>query len=213
MKKTFSSFLIILVLWPVLAQAQLTFPTSLTNELDNTPIDDSARNIVVIIHGWTAKDKDSIPSNYNRYEDDCDAPALSYLFNILKLKLLNSDTKLITYHWEKDASTGIVEWVYHLPISLALGNATQAAINAKSHGENLGELLVYYSPNLRFVHFIAHSAGAWCAREAAKTLMENNPYVIVQITLLDPFIPEDVAPSRGLFAQAAMEEPTVYLQK
>ncbi len=202
------SFLIIFVLLPVFAQAQLTFPTSLTNELDNRPIDESARNIVVLIHGWTAMD--SIPSEeYNRYEDDCNAPALYYLFNILKLKLLNSDKKLITYHWEKDASTGLINWDSS-GLEGPLKNATKAAINAKGHGSNLGVQLAQISPNLRFVHFIAHSAGAWCAREAAKTLManENNPYVIVQITLLDPFIPEDVKRGDGLFSQAAMEEPT-----
>lgn len=41
-----------LFLLPILSNAQLHFPTLLTNELDTTPIDDSTRNVIVLIHGW-----------------------------------------------------------------------------------------------------------------------------------------------------------------
>jgi pimeloyl-ACP methyl ester carboxylesterase len=51
-------------------------------------------------------------------------------------------------------------------------------------------LLHQTAPNLRAVHFVAHSAGAWVAREAATNLLAKNPYVVVQVTLLDPFIPD-----------------------
>jgi len=36
---------------------------------------------------------------------------------------------------------------------------------------------------------IAHSAGSWTARAAMKRLLELNPYVVAQLTLLDPFMP------------------------
>lgn len=186
-------------------RAQLQYPSTLTNEMDHSVIDGSAKEVVVLIHGWTGKS--SVPDGYSRYVD---ADELYYLVNILKNALAGSDKKLVAYHWERDASTGIVEWNLDHPVpAIALGNATQAAINAKDHGAHLGAQLHQLAGNLRFVHFVAHSAGAWCAREAAKVLLETNPYVVVQITLLDPFIPEDVAPGPdlALFSREAMQEP------
>lgn len=188
MKAKSIGLLAVLLLLPILSHAQLTFPSSLRNELDQTPIGASAREVVVLIHGWTGKT--TIPAGYNRYEDADDATELNYLFNILKLKLAGSGKKLVTYHWEEDATTGSVANGFLFVDFFGYGNATEAAVNAQQHGGNLADLLHQAAPNLRTVHFVAHSAGSWAAREAAKSLLAKNPYVVVQVTLLDPFIPD-----------------------
>ena len=74
-----------------------------------------------------------------------------------------------------------------------------AAVHADQQGHNLASLLNQASPNLRRNQLVAHSAGAWAAREAAADILQANPYVTVQVTLLDPFIP-DIIPlqSTGL---------------
>lgn len=175
--------------WPILCHAQLNFPTSLRNELDLNPVDASAREVVVLIHGWTGES--SVSAGYSRYDDSADAPEMYYLFNILKLKLAGSGRKLVTYHWEKDASTGLVDMnpLNGALVQDAIRNATTAANRAVSHGTHLAELLNDQAPDLRRVQFIAHSAGSWAARQAAIELLNLNPYVVVQVTLLDPYIP------------------------
>ena len=173
------------------ARAQLTFPTELVNVLDNTPIDQSAKKIVVLIHGWTAMRSEELPANYNRYEQTMDAVELNYAYNALRLRLQGSDWRLIAYRWETDASTGFIDFG-------GLGNtdltgyarATQAALNARAHGAHLGNMLAAAGSSARFIHFIAHSAGAWVAREAMRVQLESNSFAVVQLTLLDPFIPD-----------------------
>ncbi|MSU64254.1 MAG: hypothetical protein EXS31_18000 [Pedosphaera sp.] len=188
MNKTCTWLAALLVALPLIAHAQLKFPPTLTNELDQTQLDASARDVIVLIHGWTGKT--TIPAGYNRYQDAGDAPELNYLFNILRQKLGGSAIKLVTYHWEVDATTGSV-WNGALIVDAAgYGNATEAAVNAQQHGAKLGAKLNQLSPDIRRVHFIAHSAGSWAAREATKTLLALNPYVVIQMTLLDPFIPD-----------------------
>ena len=63
-----------------------------------------------------------------------------------------------------------------------------AAFNADAHGVHLAGQADQLAPNLREVQFIAHSAGSWAARAAAQRLLQLNPYVVVQVTLLDPFV-------------------------
>jgi beta propeller repeat protein len=98
----------------------------------------------------------------------------------------------------KDTDTGGTD--------LAAGtNGTEAAEISHQHGYHLGELIFRKSPGIRKIHFIAHSAGAWAARAAARYLSQasTNPPEI-QITLLDPFIPaeltdgKDTALSKGV---------------
>lgn len=97
------------------------------------------------------------------------------------------------YHWEDDANTGFIDWSepgYYWQVT---GNANQAARNAWAHGISLGSRL---PTSLRRVHLIAHSAGAWCAYQVASALVAN-PYVVVQVTLLDPYIPNEVPGYQG----------------
>jgi pimeloyl-ACP methyl ester carboxylesterase len=175
--------------WPICCNAQLNFPSSLRNELDLTSLDVAAREVVVLIHGWTGKS--TVAAGYNRYEDSVDSPAMFYLFNILKVRLAGSSSKLVTYHWEKDASTGSVDPnpLNGALVQDAVRNSTVAANRAVPHGKHLASLLHDQAPELRRVHLIAHSAGAWAARQAAIELLQLNPYVVIQVTLCDPYIP------------------------
>ena len=188
MNKTCTWLVALLVALPLFAHAQLKFPSTLTNELDQTQLDASARDVIVLIHGWTGKT--TIPAGYNRYLDAGDAPELNSLFNIFRKKLAGTTTRLVTYHWEDDATTGSVLNGLLVVDAAGYGSATEAAVNAKQHGVKLGALFNRLSPDLRRVHFIAHSAGSWAAREATKTLLELDPFVMIQMTLLDPFIPD-----------------------
>lgn len=173
MKFKFFGLFAFLLLLPLLGNAQLTYPTVLKNELDQTPIDDSARKIVVLIHGWNPL------NNLDQYQ----SKQFDYLQNILKLALQNRGWKLVLYHWEQDAATGLV------PL---FPSATLSAERASEHGRNLGQRLNSLAPNLRNVHFIAHSAGCWAAREAVASMLGSNQYLVAQMTLLDPFIPNAV---------------------
>jgi hypothetical protein len=170
-----------LLLWPILCHAQLHFPTLLINELDATPIDDSTRNLIVLIHGWNPD------GNTNAFLQGSEWGNL--VTQLKGTSLAGSGWKLAEYHWETDANTGPTFAV--LDPAVGYGNATVAAVRAQQHGDNLAGLLQAQAPNLRRVHFIAHSAGAWAARTAAINLLVHNPYCIVQMTLLDPFIPDE----------------------
>jgi hypothetical protein len=160
-------------------RAQLHFPSALTNELDHTVLGQDTKKVVVVIHGWQ-------PCGGNG-----DAYASGAFYNLsdeLEWTLLTSDWKLVLYHWEKDADTAAF-----CPLAtLDFPSASLAADNASSHGTVIGQLLVQQAPNLRQVHIIAHSAGIWAAYEAAEYLLAMNPYVVVQVTFLDGFVPGDV---------------------
>ena len=148
--------------------------------MDGTPITPDTKKAIVLIHGWTAQEVSALPIGYDAYQV---GDAWFYLYNILKQKLAGSDWSLVAYHWEKDASTGG-------GVISAYQNATNAAINSAVHGQYLASLLDGMAPNLREVQFIAHSAGSWAAREAMRLLLQKNPYVVAQLTILDPFIPD-----------------------
>jgi hypothetical protein len=75
-------------------------------------------------------------------------------------------------------------------------NAPEAAEAGHMHGYHLGELLS--KRKFSKVHFIAHSAGTWVARSAATYLRSMNKDVQIQVTLLDPFIPGQLAPNTSL---------------
>ncbi|MCU0783047.1 MAG: hypothetical protein MUF81_03180 [Verrucomicrobia bacterium] len=168
-----------LIISQVLCNAQLHFPASLTNELDASAIDGSTRNLIVLIHGWN---KDG---NTNSYLQGAEWNNL--VAQLKGTSLAASGWKLAEYHWETDADTGGLEIITD---AVGYGNATVAAIRAQQHGQNLATLLKTQTPNLRNVHFIAHSAGSWAARTATTNLLAQNPYIVAQMTLLDPFIPD-----------------------
>ena len=173
--------LFLLVVLPAWA---LNPPPTLRDELTGNPIDEGTRNLVICIHGWNN------PPLANRYQDTGE---WAFLVSQLKpaLQANSSDRwSLLLYRWEDDANTG------GLGFPLVSINAVQAAMNSATHGISLGPRL---PASLRRVHFITHSAGAWCANRAAYSLMQLNPYVIVQITLLDPFMPNETPQFSGQY--------------
>ncbi len=185
----------------LVSQAQLTFPTVLMDEIGNKPMDGDTRKAVILIHGWNPPGLFSDTPKEDKFSDD----EWFYLMNALKLELAGTDWKVVPYHWEKDAATGgILE--FDGISNEGAANAVEAAANAFLHGQNLGGELNEKAQNLRFVHFIAHSAGSWVAREAAKRLLQLNPYVVVQITLLDPFIPDAITGNTPQLSKTSMNE-------
>ncbi len=165
-------------------------PASLRDEISGQTIDSTATKVIVLIHGWNPENTTDKYSSSN--------PEWFSLVTALKSKLAGSDWKLITYHWEQQgtispsigANTGDV-W-HHLLINdfFGYGNGTEAAVHAEQQGASLSSLLNSQAPGLRKVHFIAHSAGSWAAREAMRLLLNSNASVVCQMTLLDPFIPD-----------------------
>ena len=181
---------------PLLGQ-RLNPPPPLDDAVHGGQIGDGTRNLVICIHGWNPPGP-LTPAKTDKYvqEDEW-----AYVVSQLETALTHNTPEpwsLLLYHWEEDANTGFIGFE-----GVALGQATQAAINARAHGDSLGPRL---PKSLRRVHLIAHSAGAWCARQVAEWLIANRPYVVVQVTLLDPFIPEVLAPSGGLFSVNAMSQ-------
>ena len=167
----------------MLTAVAITIPP-LTDELTGQPIGEGTRNLVICIHGWNN------PPVANRYQDTGE---WAFLVSQLKPVLQSNSTdrwSLLLYHWEDDANTG------GLGFPLVSINAVQAALNSATHGISLGPRL---PASLRRVHFITHSAGAWCAYRAAYSLMQLNPYVIVEITLLDPFMPNETPQFSGQY--------------
>ena len=151
---------------------KLHFPRTLTDEVTNSLLKSDTRKVIVLIHGWNP---DSNTSQYG------------YEFAALKAnliaKLAGTGWKLVCYDWAMDADTG----------SSAPGDAVQAAEIAHRHGQHLGQLLAHVAPNgnLQKVQFIAHSAGTWAARSAARYLTQETSTKI-EITLLDPFTPSKI---------------------
>lgn len=170
----------------------------LTDELNpqRQEIGEGTRNLVLCIHGWNN------PPVNNRYTDTTE-----WAWLVSKIKpVMQANTSdpwaLVLYDWHQDADTGWIDF-HGDSAGVALPQATQASINARDHGITLGPRL---PDSLRRVHIITHSAGAWCAREVAADLLARNPYVVIQVTFLDPFIPEAVAPSGGLFSKNRIQE-------
>lgn len=170
-----------------LCQAQSGY---LNNETSANPLNASMKKVIVLIHGW----------NPNNVSDMYASDPWSSLIYDINQKLTGSDWQLFTFHWEQGslgANTGpIYNWQTDGFNVEGVGNAVVAAVHADQQGHYLATLLNQGSPNLRRVQLIAHSAGAWVAREAAADILKSNPYVTVQVTLLDPFIP-DVIPEQS----------------
>jgi hypothetical protein len=150
----------------------------------------SDTDLIILVHGWNPSHKEDMYA-FGSGSD-------GWFWNLhqaLLNKTAGSEWRVLKYRWEKDASTGgkfdgnysLNPFNNYLTIQ-GYNNATVAASNADYQGIQL-----YYqlkqNPKLRKVHFVCHSAGSWVARRAAEHLLEHNPYLIVQITLLDPFVP------------------------
>lgn len=166
-----------------MAERGVAQPT-LINELGGQPISATTTKCVILIHGWN-------PDDYSNFYDLNSGFEWFNLLTSLKARLNGSGWGVVAYHWEDDAATGEVfdfnssSWLRDFSQPFP---PNQASVNAKVDGANLATQLNDLSPNLRKVHFIAHSAGSWAAREAMKRILQLNPYVVVQMTLLDPYI-------------------------
>ena len=172
------------------AHAQMTYPPTLTDERTGQSISASTTKCIILIHGWN-------PSGAaNCYDINNGFEWFNLIIN-LKAQLNGSSWGLVTYHWETDADTGSIWPNLLINDFFDLATASTAAFNAQTHGYHLATQLNQLAPNLREVQFIAHSAGSWAAREAAQQLLQLNPYVVVQITLLDPFVPDPSGSSYG----------------
>ena len=180
----------------VLTQASIAlvaqnYPPSLVDEWNKAPLDGTTKQLVVCIHGWNPPN----PLTGQVLTDAYGPPTSAWgtLVSDLLAQLPGANWQLLLYHWEQDANTGLIDWLDAGYVQQAVNNATEAANRADAwHGPHSAEQLNAQAPNLRQVHFIAHSAGSWLARAAAIRLLELNPYVTVQVTLLDPYIPGSV---------------------
>jgi hypothetical protein len=172
--------LIFVACFCVSAHAQMTYPPTLTDERTGQSVSASTTKCIILIHGWN-------PSGAANCYDINNGFEWFNLITNLKLQLSGSSWSLVTYHWEIDAATGNI---WNSLWNFDIVPASTAAFNADAHGVHLAGQLNQLCPNLREVQFIAHSAGAWAARSAAQRLLQLNPYVVVQVTLLDPFVPD-----------------------
>lgn len=141
------------------------------------------REAIVLIHGWTNEEPEDAPANAYYSGDEWAA-----MLDALKERLSGSKIKVLPFHWENEASTGVATELGWLGFQ-GFNNATQAAKNAVSQGVILADSIHLNGPNLRKVTFVAHSAGTWVAYNALNRLLTLNRYVMVELVLLDPFIP------------------------
>src|SRR5205809_1996729 len=158
------------------------------DQITGTALDANDRSAVVLIHGWTGKALQDAPTDKFAEETDAD---WFHSVHALSTRLSGTGSKLILFHWENDASTGAA--FDGLFDGFGFNNAASAASNAFSNGDRLAVRLNQSAPDLGRVTFVAHSAGAWAAYRAVDKLLKINPYVVVNVVLLDPFIPA-VAP-------------------
>jgi pimeloyl-ACP methyl ester carboxylesterase len=158
------------------------FPNVLNDEMSQTALGPDTRKVTILIHGWQP-----CGGSGNAY-------ASGSFYNLsqgLKSSFLGTAWQLVLYRWEQDADTAyslLCNGVLNLGV-LDAASATAAANNALLHGGNIAQLLNQQAPNLRQVHIIAHSAGTWAAYRAALNLLQANPFVTIQITLLDGYVP------------------------
>jgi len=140
-------------------------------------------NFIVLIHGWNPDSKENhLDGEFGQIE--------AYINERIK-RTDNKTWEVLGYRWEADADTGPPISPFKFDDTF-LANSTEAAIAAHFHGQNLGAVMRAHQSDLKKVHLIAHSAGAWAARSAAQHILKRQPNVKIQITLLDPFIPSDL---------------------
>jgi hypothetical protein len=188
-------FCVAMILAFAFSASGLNIPPTLRDELSGTEISQGTRNLVICIHGWNPPGPFGGSPQDNKYDEAEWAWLVSNLKSSLLAELANG-WRLLLYHWELDANTGLFGWEEPGYYWQATANAAAASRNAWEHGISLGARL---PASLRRVHLIAHSAGTWCAYQAASALLANNPYVTVQLTLLDPYIADEVPGLQGSY--------------
>ncbi|MFO1447927.1 MAG: immunoglobulin domain-containing protein [Opitutaceae bacterium] len=152
----------------------------------------TARKLVVLIHGYNSR---------GLFDQITTAETIEFqrLSNALKAALASSDWGLVLYRWERDSDTG--------QSLVPIDEAIRAAEIGHQHGQHLGELLAKGFPDIEKVQLIAHSAGAWAGRSAARYILKNVPSCAVQVTLLDPFVPGVIsAPPSTALVTAVMAQ-------
>lgn len=84
---------------------------------------------------------------------------------------------------------------------LVTANTTVCAYRSYMHGLALGKRLCtdIGKTNIKKVHLMSSSAGAWAAYAALRYLHQNAPGVELQVTYLDPFIPGNIIGSIDCF--------------
>lgn len=127
-------------------------------------ISSSGVNLVVLTHGWTGKGDDD-------WLIDMEGLIRDKVASAWDEGKLDSPWGFWRYDWEDDADT----WT-----------PSKAWVKARSQGKRLAQYLLNMN-NLKFVHFIAHSAGSNVIHTAAQFLTTGNPSVKVHSTFLDAF--------------------------
>lgn len=168
------------------------------------PLSANDEKLIVLVHGWNP---DGENSGYTG------SPWKALINNLTDYaKVQTRNWKVVKYNWASDAATGEVFGRDECGERGKI-NGPQSAEIAHQHGQHLGQALAWKCPNLRKVHFIAHSAGAWAARSAARYLAQNTSVEQIQITLLDPHIPSLSDPNSNLRKQYIDEMASIYGDK
>jgi hypothetical protein len=150
----------------------------------------AVKKAIVVIHGW----------NPSSAADPYTPAYWRDLRQNLEKQVQGKGWTVYFYNMARDMDTGAV-WSKGLSsesLLYAFVNANEAALIAVQHGYYLGEQMLQSSPGLEKVHIIAHSAGTWAARAAARYIAQNSAHSPrIQITLLDPFVPTRVEAEEG----------------
>ena len=151
----------------------VTYFTALTEN----PLPASAnsnRKVVVSIHGWN-------PQN-NTFAEHYGFPWSDLNTALIDARTTTPGWDVTRYNWVADAATG--------PAGLnSQANAVASRDAAVAHALHLAKELESKYPNLEQVQLVAHSAGNWVARGAARYLKTRFPNAKIQVTSLDAFIP------------------------
>ena len=142
---------------------------------------ESADKLVILVHGWNP---DSNNNGFFNWKDNWNGN-FAVLTRALQNALKGSKWHLVHYNWAWDSDTGEAD-------HNSAVNGTEAAEIGTQHGWHLAKLLQSDYTGLRKVHLIAHSAGSWVAWSSAFYIARYLPEVTVQITLLDPFMPNSI---------------------
>ena len=87
-----------------------------------------------------------------------------------------------------DQDKWICGWYDWRNNSIALDPADTAVKSKEVIGPILGKKILRFAPNLKHIHLIGHSSGAWCITEAAKYIAEKTD-ASIHLTFLDAFVP------------------------
>lgn len=152
-----------------------------STDFQYSPLPGTAEKAVILVHGWNP---DSNRSGFFNSSDDWNGN-FAILTRSLQNALNGGDWHLVHYNWAADSDTGAAG------LSAAV-NGSEAAEIGTQHGWHLAKLVQNNYPNLKKIHLIAHSAGSWVVWSSAMFLAQYSPDVTVQITLLDPFMPNSI---------------------